>query len=61
MDFTIVVMDDHAMVLGMEFMDKVKAFPMPRFNIMCIVEGESACIIPLKREAKTECKTLSAI
>ena len=61
MDFTIVMMDDHTIDLGMEFMDKVKAFPIPGFNVMCIVEGESACMIPLKREAKTECKTLSAI
>ncbi|KAL6143999.1 hypothetical protein ACLB2K_054694 [Fragaria x ananassa] len=36
-DFTVVKMDDYGMVIGLEFMDKVQAFPIPFHNIFCIV------------------------
>jgi len=39
-------------VLGMEFLDKVKAFPIPFANTMCIVEEGTSCMVPVVRQAK---------
>ncbi|KAF2319180.1 hypothetical protein GH714_013783 [Hevea brasiliensis] len=48
-DFCVVSMDDYSCVLGMSFMDRVKAIPMPFANSMCILEDGKACTVPLKR------------
>ena len=37
LDFFVIDMDDYKMVLGMEFLDKVNAFPLPFVNTMCIM------------------------
>ncbi|KAF2318953.1 hypothetical protein GH714_011949 [Hevea brasiliensis] len=50
-NFSIVAMDDYACVLGMEFMDKVKAIPIPFANSLCIVEHGGASMVPLKRKS----------
>ncbi|KAL6142524.1 hypothetical protein ACLB2K_060804 [Fragaria x ananassa] len=61
-DFTVVKMDDYGMVIGLEFMDKVQAFPIPFHNIFCIVaEGELPCMVPMERQARERTKTLSAM
>ncbi|GFZ18140.1 hypothetical protein Acr_26g0014090 [Actinidia rufa] len=59
-DFTVVPMDDYPIVLGMEFLDGVRAFPIPFAETMCIMGEGSACMVPLAREA-SKSKTLSAL
>ncbi|KAF2313961.1 hypothetical protein GH714_020949 [Hevea brasiliensis] len=44
---------------GMDFMDKVRAIPIPFANSLCIVESSGACMVPLKR--KNRGSTLSAL
>ncbi|KAM1160926.1 hypothetical protein TB2_000069 [Malus domestica] len=52
-DFTVVKMDDYGVVIGLEFMDKVRAFPIPFYNIFCILaDGRQPCLVPLERQAK---------
>ncbi|KAF2322153.1 hypothetical protein GH714_007925 [Hevea brasiliensis] len=53
-------MDDYACVLGMSFMDRVKAIPIPFANNMCIVEEGGAYTIPLRR-GRAGTSTLSAL
>ncbi|GFZ03719.1 hypothetical protein Acr_16g0003430 [Actinidia rufa] len=49
-DFTVVPMDDYPIVLGMEFLDGVQAFPIPFAETMCIMGEGSACMVPLARK-----------
>ncbi|GFS38830.1 hypothetical protein Acr_00g0059690 [Actinidia rufa] len=60
-DFTVVPMDDYPIVLGMEFLDGVWAFPIPFAETMCIMGEGSACMVPLAREALLKFKTLSTM
>ncbi|KAL9253338.1 Retrovirus-related Pol polyprotein from transposon 17.6-like protein [Drosera capensis] len=53
-------MDDHPLVLGMEFLDKMKAVPIPFASAMCIVKEDGAYIIPVVRW-KARIKTLSSM
>ncbi|XP_048229117.1 uncharacterized protein LOC125369880 [Ricinus communis] len=48
LDFSIITMDDYKMVLDIEFLDKVNAFPLPFTNTMCILEQGNTCMVPLK-------------
>ncbi|KAI5323243.1 hypothetical protein L3X38_032315 [Prunus dulcis] len=60
-DFSVISMDDCDVVLGMEFMDKVKAFPIPFHNTMCIAQGGTMpCMVPVVRQ-QSETKLLSAM
>ncbi|XP_050387928.1 uncharacterized protein LOC126804551 [Argentina anserina] len=59
--FSIVPMDDYKVVLGLEFHDQVKAFPVPFANSLCIMDGEKSCVVPTTREAKQDIKVLSAL
>ncbi|CAL8989416.1 unnamed protein product [Prunus brigantina] len=60
-DFSVIPMDDYDVVLGMEFMDKVKAFPIPFYNTMCITQGGAMpCMVPVVRQ-QGESKLLSAM
>ncbi|KAF7828548.1 Transposon Ty3-I Gag-Pol polyprotein [Senna tora] len=60
-DFFVVTMDDYPIVLGMEFLDKVKAVLVPFANTMCILEEGNTCMVPLEREAKLKAKSISAM
>ncbi|XP_070671984.1 uncharacterized protein [Malus domestica] len=61
-DFTVVKIDDYGVVIGLEFMDKVRAFPIPFYNIFCILaDGRQPCLVPLERQAKKCTQHLSAI
>lgn len=60
-NLSVVPMDDYPVVLGMEFMDQVKAILVLFANTMCIMEKGNACMIPLTREANLQAKTLSAM
>nr|GFD01096.1 putative retrotransposon Gag domain, aspartic peptidase domain protein [Tanacetum cinerariifolium] len=54
-------MDDFKVVLGLEFLDKVRAFPMLFSNSLCILDGENTCMVSTERDAKSGSKTLSAM
>ena len=43
-------MDDFDVVLGLEFLDKMKAVLVPYTNTICILEEGKACTVPIKRE-----------
>ncbi|CAN6705190.1 unnamed protein product [Malus baccata var. baccata] len=61
-NFTVVKMDDYGVVIGLEFMDKVRAFPIPFYNILCILaDGRQPCLVPLEMQAKKCTQHLSAI
>ena len=54
-------MDDYPVVLGMEFIDCVKAIPIPFANTMCILEEGNTGMVPLTREVCLHSKQLSAL
>jgi len=58
-NLTVVTIDDFDVVLGLEFLDKVKAMLVSYTNTMCILEGK-ACTVPIKRE-NVSSKILSAL
>jgi len=58
-NLTVVPMDDFDVVLGSEFLDKVKAVLIPYTNTMCIIEGK-ACTVQIKWE-NVSSKMLSAL
>ncbi|XP_021616670.1 uncharacterized protein LOC110617986 [Manihot esculenta] len=60
LDFSIVTMDDYSCVLGMDFMDRVKAVTIPFTNSMCILEGDNTCTVSLVR-GKVGTSTLFAL
>ncbi|GKD28387.1 putative nucleotidyltransferase, ribonuclease H [Tanacetum coccineum] len=60
-DLLVVPMDDFKVVFGLEFLDKVQAFPMPFANSLCILDGEKACMVSTEQDAKSGAKTLSAM
>ena len=45
-DFTVAPMDYFKMVLGMDFLQKVKAMPLPFLRTMDILEEEKPCMVP---------------
>ncbi|KAF2286592.1 hypothetical protein GH714_021001 [Hevea brasiliensis] len=59
-NFSVVSMDDYSCVLGMDFMDRVRAIPIPFANSLCIVEDKGACTVPLRR-GRAAGSTLSAL
>ncbi|KAK8635294.1 hypothetical protein V6N13_023170 [Hibiscus sabdariffa] len=61
LNFSIVPMDDYKLILGIEFLDQVKAIPMPFVNAISITEGNQACVVPMIRGTKQESKVLSAL
>ncbi|KAK8717519.1 hypothetical protein V6N13_044785 [Hibiscus sabdariffa] len=46
---------------GIEFLDQVKAIPMPFVNAISITEGNQACVVPMIRGTKQESKVSSAL
>ncbi|GJT21152.1 retrovirus-related pol polyprotein from transposon TNT 1-94 [Tanacetum coccineum] len=60
-DLLVVPIDDFKVVLGLEFLDKVRAFPMPFANSLCILDGGKTFIVSTERDAKSGAKTLSAM
>lgn len=54
-------MDDHDMVLSMEFIDRVKTVPISFTNTMCIMEKGELKMTPLTRRRPKHGATLSAM
>ncbi|XP_022872717.1 uncharacterized protein LOC111391700 [Olea europaea var. sylvestris] len=51
-DFSVATMDDFRLVLGLDFMRKVNAIPMPSFGSVCILERGSPCMVPTVARTK---------
>ncbi|RVW11918.1 hypothetical protein CK203_109220 [Vitis vinifera] len=51
-DFTMTPMDDFKVVLGMDFLKKVKAMPLPLLYSMAILENEMSCVVLIVIEDK---------
>ncbi|RVW50369.1 RNA-directed DNA polymerase-like [Vitis vinifera] len=60
-DFTVAPMDDFKMVLGMDFLQKVKAVPLPFLRSMAILEEEKPCMVPTVTEGTPKTPMLSAM
>ncbi|KAE8708553.1 Detected protein of unknown function [Hibiscus syriacus] len=63
-NFFVVPMDDFKVVLGLDFLRQVIAFPMPSFSFVCILEKGSPCMIPMveaPKEQGRDATQLSAI
>ena len=61
-DFTVAPMDDFKMVLGMDFLQKVKAVPLPFLPSMAILEEEKLCmVVPTVTESTPKTSMLSAM
>nr|GEU71346.1 hypothetical protein VITISV_029702 [Tanacetum cinerariifolium] len=60
-DSSMVSMDDFTVVLELEFINKVRAFPMSFANSLCIQDGGKTCMVSMEQDAKSEEKTLSSM
>ena len=60
-DFTVAPMDDFKMVLGMDFLQKVKVVPLPFLRSMAILEEEKPCMVPTVTEGTPKTPMLSAM
>ena len=60
-DFTVVPMDDFKMVLGMDFLQKVKVVPLPFLPSMAILEEEKSCMVTTVIEGTLKTPILSAM
>ncbi|XP_054818995.1 uncharacterized protein LOC129318287 [Prosopis cineraria] len=48
-DFSVAPMDDFKVVLGLKFFRQVNAYPMPYYNLLCILEKENPCFVTTRR------------
>ncbi|RVW81577.1 hypothetical protein CK203_049483 [Vitis vinifera] len=53
-DFTVAPMDYFEMVPGMDFLQKVKAMPLPFLRTMDILEEEKPCMVPTVTKGKRD-------
>ncbi|XP_043700305.1 uncharacterized protein LOC122651025 [Telopea speciosissima] len=60
-NLSVVPMDDFQVVLGMEFLRRVKAIPMPFISTVCIMEEGAPCMVPTVQGTKEGPKLLSAM
>ncbi|KAF2325027.1 hypothetical protein GH714_022329 [Hevea brasiliensis] len=61
LDFFVVSMDEYQCVLGVEFIDRVKAIPMLFANSICITEGGGTYMVPVLRGKPSPSKTLATM
>ena len=61
LNFSVITMDDYPIVLGMDFLDNVKAVPILLANTMCIVGEGNMSMVPLARESNLQVKHLSTM
>ena len=54
-------MDDFKMVLGMDFLQKVKVVPLPFLCLMVILEEEKSCMVPTVTEGTPKTLMFSAM
>lgn len=61
LDFSIIPMDDHHIVLGMKFMDRVKVVPISFANTMMILDERKTSMMPFSRERVFMARTFSTL
>ena len=57
----VIPLDDFDFVIGLSFLDRIKAFPVPFANSLLILDPSHPCLVPVNREAGIGAKMLSAI
>ncbi|KAE8668323.1 cytochrome P450 78A7-like [Hibiscus syriacus] len=57
----VIPLDDFDFVLGLSFLDRINAFPVPFADCLCILDPKQQCIVPVSRGPGIEAKMLSAI
>ncbi|KAE8689004.1 Detected protein of unknown function [Hibiscus syriacus] len=57
----VIPLDDFDVVLGLSFLDKINAFPVPFADCLCILDPKHQCIVPINRGPGVGAKILSAI
>ena len=60
-DFIVAPMDDFKMVLGMDFLQKVKAMPLPFLHSMTILKEKKSCMVPMVTEGLPKTPMLLAM
>ncbi|KAL6349714.1 hypothetical protein AAG906_041121 [Vitis piasezkii] len=60
-DFTVAPMDNFKMVLGMDFLQKVKVVRLPFLRLMAILEEEKPCMVPMVTEGSPKTPMLSTM
>ncbi|RVX06336.1 Retrovirus-related Pol polyprotein from transposon 297 [Vitis vinifera] len=60
-DFTVVPMDNFKMVLGMDFLQKVKVVPLSFLCSMAILEEEKPCMVPMVTKDSPKTPMLSVM
>ncbi|KAE8691406.1 hypothetical protein F3Y22_tig00110890pilonHSYRG01301 [Hibiscus syriacus] len=57
----VIPLDDFDFVLGLSFLDRINAFPVPFADCLCILDPKQQCIVPVSRGPGIEAKMLSVI
>ncbi|XP_039021247.1 uncharacterized protein LOC120153338 [Hibiscus syriacus] len=57
----VIPLDDFDFVIGISFLDRINAFPLPFADCLVICDPKHQCIVPVSRESGTDAKMLSAI
>ena len=60
-DFIMTPMDDFKMVLGMDFLRKVKVLPLPFLCLMAILKEEKPCMVLMITEGSHKTPMLLAM
>ncbi|KAE8723919.1 hypothetical protein F3Y22_tig00011277pilonHSYRG00017 [Hibiscus syriacus] len=59
--FKVVPLDDFDLVLGLSFLDRINAFPIPFADCLCILDPKQQCTVLVSRGSGVGAKVLSAI
>ncbi|KAE8690983.1 cytochrome P450 78A7-like [Hibiscus syriacus] len=57
----VIPLDDFDFVIGISFLDRINAFPLPFADCLVICDPKHQCIVSVSRESGTDAKMLSAI
>lgn len=52
MDFLVVTMDDFPVIISIDFLDKVQAFPISFVNSLCIMDNKRTYLMSIFEEAR---------
>nr|GEY28028.1 reverse transcriptase domain-containing protein [Tanacetum cinerariifolium] len=57
-DLSVVLVDDFKVILRLEFLDKMRAFPISFANSLCVLDGGKTCMVNTERDDKSGAKIL---
>ncbi|EOY14208.1 Uncharacterized protein TCM_033493 [Theobroma cacao] len=60
-DIEVIPMDDYEAVVGVRFLEQIKAIPIPHSDCLCILDPKGQCVVPIRRGRVPPNKALSAI